>query len=79
MVPLWGLLAGFCRFQWRRINRPLPDGKMTEIAAAIHEGAMAFISREYRTLLFVLFVFIALSIFVDLRQFVSCGGPFVLL
>jgi K(+)-stimulated pyrophosphate-energized sodium pump len=69
MVPLVGLLAlAFVAFVAAKINRTPPGtAKMTEIAAAIHEGAMAFISREYRTLLFfVLFVFIALSIFVDL-------------
>ena len=37
-----------------------------EIAAAIHEGAMAFLRREYRTLVFCHFVFVALSIFVNL-------------
>ena len=69
MVPLVGLLAlAFVAFVAAKINRTPPGtAKMTEIAAAIHEGAMAFISREYRTLLFfVLFVFIALSICVDL-------------
>lgn len=59
---------GFVAFMAVKVNRTPPGTeKMQEIAAAIHEGAMAFLRREYRTLVFfVIFVFVALSIFVNL-------------
>ncbi|MGB4482914.1 MAG: sodium/proton-translocating pyrophosphatase, partial [bacterium] len=69
IAPLVGLLAlGFVAFMAVKVNRTPPGTeKMQEIAAAIHEGAMAFLRREYRTLVFfVIFVFVALSIFVNL-------------
>ncbi|MGB3933151.1 MAG: sodium-translocating pyrophosphatase [bacterium] len=69
IAPLLGLLAlGFVAFMAAKVNRTPPGTeKMQEIAAAIHEGAMAFLRREYRTLVFfVIFVFVALSIFVNL-------------
>ena len=69
IAPLVGLLAlGFVAFMAAKVNRTPPGTeKMQEIAAAIHEGAMAFLRREYRTLVFfVIFVFVALSIFVNL-------------
>lgn len=69
IAPLVGLLAlGFVAFMAAKVNRTPPGTeKMQEIAAAIHEGAMAFLRREYRTLVFfVIFIFVALSIFVNL-------------
>jgi K(+)-stimulated pyrophosphate-energized sodium pump len=62
------LALGFVAFMAAKVNRTPPGTeKMQEIAAAIHEGAMAFLRREYRTLVFfVIFVFVALSIFVNL-------------
>lgn len=69
IAPLVGLLAlGFVAFMAVKVNRTPPGTeKMQEIAAAIHEGAMAFLRREYRTLVFfVIFVFVAVSIFVNL-------------
>ncbi len=44
-----GILFGF--ILWFRVSKVNPGNKrMREIAAAIHEGAMAFLNREYRTL-----------------------------
>jgi len=45
-------------------REPEGDEKMKSIAAAIREGAMAFIRREYRVLaIFVAIVFAILAIF----------------
>lgn len=59
----WAPLAGvaallFAFYLTSRINRVSPgNDRMKEIAAAIHEGAMAFLFREYKTLsIFVLAV-----------------------
>jgi len=69
IAPLVGLLAlAFVVFKAGLISRTPPGtARMQEIAAAIHEGAMAFLRREYRTLVFfVVIVFIALAVSVDL-------------
>lgn len=55
---IWAPLAGiaallFAFYLSYRINRVQPGTeRMKEIAQAIHEGAMAFLFREYRTLVF---------------------------
>ncbi|MDK2820221.1 MAG: K(+)-stimulated pyrophosphate-energized sodium pump [Clostridia bacterium] len=56
VVPLAGLLALlFAFYLTNKINSADPGNpRMQEIGSAIHEGAMAFLMREYRTL----FVFI---------------------
>jgi len=46
--------------------------RMKEIADAIHEGAMAFLSREYRTL--VIFVIILSAVIVASAYFAPAGG-----
>lgn len=56
----WGLVAGalallYAGYLFLRVSRADPGTeKMQEISKAIHEGAMAFLGREYRTL--ILFV-----------------------
>jgi len=57
--------------------KSLPDGsdKMREIASAISEGAMVFLSREYRIIgIFVVVVFILLGIFIDWKTAVAYVG-----
>ncbi|MGI9952177.1 sodium-translocating pyrophosphatase [Moorellaceae bacterium AZ2] len=54
VAPVAGILAlAFAYYLTRRIGQADPGTpRMQEIAAAIHEGAMAFLMREYRTLVF---------------------------
>ncbi|NLT94056.1 MAG: sodium-translocating pyrophosphatase [Clostridia bacterium] len=61
-APLAGILALlFAFYLITKINRVSPGNKtMQEIAAAIHEGAMAFLFREYKTL--VVFVVVLAAI-----------------
>lgn len=55
---IWAVIAGiigilFAFYLTARINRAEPGtDRMREISDAIHEGAMAFLFREYKTLLF---------------------------
>ena len=60
-----GILFGF--FLWYRVSKVNPGNKrMREIAAAIHEGAMAFLKREYRTLaVFAAVLFFVLGFLID--------------
>jgi len=52
----------------RRIARePAGDGKMLSIAAAIQEGALAYLNRQYRSIAAIgIVLFIILSVFIDL-------------
>lgn len=44
------------------------DDRMKELAGYIHDGAMAFLSREYKSLtIFVLVVAIILGIFINIK------------
>ena len=53
-------------------KKPMGDDKMKEIAASIAEGAMAFLSREYRVLsVFVVFLAIILFVFLDNKETVE--------
>ncbi len=63
----------FVAFLARWISRKNPgDKKMQEIAKAIHDGAMAFLFREYRILgIFVIIVFILLTIFIGWKTALS--------
>lgn len=60
-----GILFGF--FLWFRVSKVNPGNKrMREIAAAIHEGAMAFLNREYRTLaVFAVVLFFVLGFLIN--------------
>ncbi|NLX90640.1 MAG: sodium-translocating pyrophosphatase [Firmicutes bacterium] len=64
IAPLAGIIGIlFGIMLWVRISKVDPGTKrMQEIAAAIHEGAMAFLSREYRTLgIFAIVLFVVLG------------------
>jgi K(+)-stimulated pyrophosphate-energized sodium pump len=81
IAALFGLILGvvvlgYAFIVYREI-KSLPEGsdKMKEIASAIEEGAMVFLSREYRIIgIFVLVVFILLGIFIDWRTAVAYIG-----
>jgi len=74
---VFGLLVlGYAFTVYREIIS-LPDGtdKMREISSAIHKGAMVFLRREYRIIgIFVIVVFILLSIFIDYRAGIAYLG-----
>ncbi len=58
----------YAYFVYRGIIR-LPEGndKMKQIAAAVHEGAMVFLQREYRIIgIFAVIVFVLLSVFLGI-------------
>ncbi|NLG87564.1 MAG: sodium-translocating pyrophosphatase [Firmicutes bacterium] len=69
LAPLAGLLAlVFALYLAGRVNKAeAGTPKMQEIASAIHEGAMAFLTREYRVLaVFVVVLFAALAFAINL-------------
>lgn len=68
LAPLAGIIGIiFGIILWVRISKVDPGTKrMQEIASAIHEGAMAFLNREYRTLgIFAIVLFLVLGFFID--------------
>ena len=70
------LVLGYAFMVYRDI-KSLPDGteKMREICSAIHQGAMVFLRREYRIIaIFVIVVFILVSIFIDFRAGIAYLG-----
>ncbi|MGI6096825.1 MAG: sodium-translocating pyrophosphatase [Dethiobacteria bacterium] len=63
-APVSAVIAlGFAFYLWMRVNAADPGNKrMQEISSAIHEGAMAFLNREYRSLaLFVVILFLVIG------------------
>ncbi|NMB41980.1 MAG: sodium-translocating pyrophosphatase [Firmicutes bacterium] len=67
-APLAGIIGIiFAIFLWGRVSRIFPGTKqMQEIAQAIHEGAMAFLKREYQTLaIFAVVLFFVLGFFIS--------------
>ncbi|HHY92382.1 MAG TPA: sodium-translocating pyrophosphatase [Firmicutes bacterium] len=69
LAPAAGLLAlAFAGFLTLRVVRAeAGSARMQEIAAAIHEGAMAFLLREYRVLaIFITVLFIVLALAINL-------------
>ncbi len=81
LIGLLGLLyAGYLFLSVIRI--PVPSERMKEIAAAIHEGAMVYLRRQYTSLsIFMLIVFIAIFSFIGLPVALAyiCGGVFSML
>ncbi|MBI4229001.1 MAG: sodium-translocating pyrophosphatase [Deltaproteobacteria bacterium] len=74
---VFGILVLGYAFTVYREMISLPDGteKMREISSAIHKGAMVFLRREYRIIaIFVIVVFILLSIFIDYRVGIAYLG-----
>jgi K(+)-stimulated pyrophosphate-energized sodium pump len=70
------LVLGYAFAVYRDIKL-LPDGteKMKEISSAIYRGAMVFLRREYRIIaIFVIVVFILVSIFIDFRAGIAYLG-----
>jgi K(+)-stimulated pyrophosphate-energized sodium pump len=66
-VAVFGLGVAFLIYR-SILRRPQGSEKMVEIAAMIHEGAMAFLSREYRILaVFVAGVFGLLIVFISAK------------
>lgn len=68
---IWAPIAGavgllFAFYLASKVSKADPgNDRMKEIAHAIHEGAMAFLSREYRTLIvFVIILFAVIGIFI---------------
>lgn len=81
IAALFGIILGLVvlayAFSVYREIKSLPDGsdKMREIASAISEGAMVFLSREYRIIgIFVIVVFILLGIFIDWKTAIAYVG-----
>ncbi|NLM45177.1 MAG: sodium-translocating pyrophosphatase [Firmicutes bacterium] len=70
LIPLAGLVGLlFAFYLASRVSSSEPgNDRMKEIAQAIREGAMAFLSREYRTLIiFVIVLFAVIAIFINLQ------------
>jgi K(+)-stimulated pyrophosphate-energized sodium pump len=62
-LGLVGLAAAWAIARWRVLSQDPGSARMVEISDAIHEGAMAFLGREYRTLVFFI---VALAIVIAL-------------
>lgn len=81
LYPIIGLIALlFAAFLSSKINKvSAGDNRMKEISSYIHEGAMAFLKREYKTLaifIVVLFVILALGINVQTAVCFLVGSIF---
>ena len=79
LAPAAGVLAllfAFAKAAWVS-RQDAGNDRMREIADAIHEGAMAFLKREYSVLVFfVVILFVLLAWQIDLRSAISflCGA-----
>lgn len=68
LAPAAGIIGIiFALYLWARVSREdAGTERMQEIAAAIREGAMAFLNREYRTLaIFALVLFLVIGFFIN--------------
>lgn len=68
LAPVAGIIAIiFAIILWVRVSKvDAGNERMQEIASAIHEGAMAFLNREYRTLaIFGIVLFLVLGFFIN--------------
>lgn len=77
-IPIWGVAAGILGllvavyFASSVLKESPGNAKMQEISKAIQEGAMAYLNRQYRTLIpFVIIIFIVLFIFVGWESAIS--------
>ena len=71
-----GLVVAFCLYAWIKKTDEGTD-RMSEIAGYIREGAMAFLSREYKTMVFViaaLFLLIGVGINWTTAILYVCGA-----
>lgn len=74
LAPLAGVIGlFFAMYLTRRVSKGEPGNKrIQELGAAIHEGAMAFLSREYKVLsIFVIFLFIVLTFTINIYTAIS--------
>ena len=74
LIPLAGLIGLLYAFYLAaKVSRAdAGTARMKEIARAIQEGAMAFLGREYRTLVvFIIIMFAVICLFIDLGTAVS--------
>ncbi|MGP1405465.1 sodium-translocating pyrophosphatase [Filifactor alocis] len=70
LYPIIGLIALlFAAFLSSKINKvSAGDDRMKEISSYIHEGAMAFLKREYKTLaIFIVVLFVILAVGINVR------------
>ena len=66
VAGILALLFSFSKFSWIGKQEP-GNERMQEISGYIHEGSMAFLQREYKSLaIFVVALFAVLVIFIDL-------------
>lgn len=74
IAPVSGLLALLFAFinAMRVVKSPAGNERMREISDAIHEGAMAFLFREYKTLaIFVIIMFLVIGTFINWQTAIS--------
>ncbi|MDI3518538.1 MAG: K(+)-stimulated pyrophosphate-energized sodium pump, partial [Caldanaerobacter sp.] len=74
IAPVSGLLALLFAFinAIRVVKSPAGNERMREISDAIHEGAMAFLFREYKTLaIFVIIMFLVIGTFINWQTAIS--------
>ncbi|TYP53275.1 sodium-translocating pyrophosphatase [Thermosediminibacter litoriperuensis] len=74
LAPVSGLLALLFAFMlaMRVVKSPAGNERMREISDAIHEGAMAFLFREYKTLaIFVVVMFLIIGTFINWQTAIS--------
>ncbi|MGI6485957.1 MAG: sodium-translocating pyrophosphatase [Tepidanaerobacteraceae bacterium] len=67
-APVLGVIALLyaCILAMRVVKSPAGDGRMKDISDSIHEGAMAFLLREYKILLiFVIVMFIVIGYLIN--------------
>ena len=68
LAPIAGVIGIlFAMYLFAKVSKADPGNeKMVELSDAIHEGAMAFLNREYRSLaVFVVILVVVLGIFID--------------
>ena len=71
LIPIIGVISILVAFGLSRFVKKQPEGneKMKEIAAAIHEGARAFLFSEYKVLIiFIIVVFLAIGFGIGISQ-----------